>query len=88
MEMKHCIASYAERAVNGNCYLFHIEHGDETASIEVDYLGRVLQAQGPRNKRNAATRWGTRALRKWGGGFPSDVQSPELLPMGIEDLPF
>src|SRR5262249_11461833 len=32
-KMHHCIASYAQRAVNGFCYLFHIDHDGDMASV-------------------------------------------------------
>lgn len=64
-EMGHCIASYAPSAVDGNSYLFHIDHNGELASVEVKPWGEVAQAQGPHNQANAATRWGARALRGW-----------------------
>ena len=45
--MRHCIASYAGKALAGESFLFHIEHRGEVASVEVDTRGRVLQAYGP-----------------------------------------
>jgi hypothetical protein len=77
--MEHCIASYADQAVSGHCYLFHVELDGESASVEVDYTGRVVQSQGPFNKRNGAARWGSRMLRRWGSGFPAHVRPPAEL---------
>ena len=34
--MNNCIASYAESAVAGRCYLFHVTHDGEEASVEID----------------------------------------------------
>lgn len=64
--MGHCIASYAAFAVNGACYLFHVEHNGETATVEVDPAGPAVQAHGPHNTNNGAVRWGQRALSRWG----------------------
>jgi len=63
--MGNCVASYAESAVTGQCYLFHVEHGGEMATVEVALSGQVSQAEGPRNKPNAAARWGRRQLSQW-----------------------
>jgi hypothetical protein len=41
--MGHCAASYAESAVRGECYLFHVEHDGELATAEVAPDGRVVQ---------------------------------------------
>jgi len=68
--MNSCVASYASRAAGGSCYLFHVTHAGEEATIEVDRAGRVVQAAGPGNRMNAASRWGRRALGRWGKGFP------------------
>lgn len=76
VDMNHCIASYAKRAVSGNCYLFHIEHRGEGATVEVDWSGRVAQAHGPHNQSNVAVRWGRRVLNRWGDGFPQDRPMP------------
>ena len=64
--MKHCIATYAERAVRGDCYLFHVEYDNQHASVEVDLYGQVRQARGPRNTCNRACVYGQRVLRRWG----------------------
>ena len=64
--MEHCIGSYARQAAWGECYLFHVDHGDEEASVEVSPFGVVVQAWGPRNRRNKATRWAEQVLGQWG----------------------
>ena len=64
-QMRHCIGSYAGDAVRGACFLFHVEHGDETASIEIDARGDIDQACGPRNVENEAAIWGRRQLTTW-----------------------
>ena len=68
--MGHCIASYARDAARGNCYLFHVEKDGESASVQVSYEGRVVQAHGPRNKDNKVAAWGRKILRCWGNSFP------------------
>jgi hypothetical protein len=65
-EMGHCIASYAKRAVQGECYLFHVEYGQDTASVEVSPNGSVRQSQGPQNQQNEATKLGSQVLSRWG----------------------
>jgi hypothetical protein len=74
-QMHHCVASYVEPAVRGNCYLFHVRHKGEEATIEVGCEGRVRQAQGPRNQRNAAAIWGKRVLARWAAKLP--LPAPE-----------
>jgi hypothetical protein len=69
-QMRHCVASYAQDAVNGSCYLFHVERAGEVATVEVDQLGRVIQSQGPRNCHNGAASWGREVLAAWGRTFP------------------
>jgi hypothetical protein len=68
--MQHCVATYVDLAVHGNCFLFHIVHQGEEATVEVGAEGCVRQAQGPRNQRNGAARWGKRVLNRWAAEFP------------------
>jgi hypothetical protein len=63
--MGHCIASLAESARDGRCYLFHVESGGESASVEVSPQGFVVQAQGPRNTQNRAAAHGCTLLSAW-----------------------
>ena len=63
--MRHCIASYAKRTVGGWAFLFHVEYGGESASVEVDPWEIVRQARGPRNCWNTAAEWGTKELARW-----------------------
>jgi hypothetical protein len=87
-EMRHCIASYASKALAGECVLFHVEHRGEVASVEVDRRGRVLQAYGPGDCRNAAARWGERKLREWGRTFPAPAGVPAGAADADDDIPF
>ena len=48
--MQHCIGSYADAAVMGDSYLFHIEYEGESASAEVLNSG-VVRLSLPRNSR-------------------------------------
>jgi hypothetical protein len=70
-KMGHCIGSYAERAIAGRCYLFHVDYGDRQASVEVDPFGWVKQAFGPYNEINAASDWGRQVLAVWASQFPN-----------------
>ncbi|MGH7789058.1 MAG: PcfJ domain-containing protein, partial [Candidatus Binatia bacterium] len=63
--MQHCIATYADAAVRGRCFLFHAEHEGEVASFEVSAEGDLRQAVGPRNGTNGAVLWGAAELARW-----------------------
>ena len=67
--MQHCIRHYAKRASDGECYLFHVEHEGDQASVEVSPFGFVAQSQGPRNSQNRATEWGRNMLGSWALGM-------------------
>jgi hypothetical protein len=86
-QMEHCIASYCEDAVEGRCYLFHADYQGEQASVEVSPSGKVIQARGPRNCHNKATRWASQVLGQWGrrfrtadGALGEDGHSEDLPP--------
>jgi hypothetical protein len=68
--MQHCVASYIDLAVQGNCYLFHVHYKGEDATVEVGCEGKVRQSQGPRNQRNRASAWGRRTLARWATRLP------------------
>lgn len=63
--MGHCIASYAEKAVKGGCYLFHVDYNGEPASVEVSPDGYVLQSYGKRDVINEASEYAKKELSKW-----------------------
>lgn len=63
--MGHCIASYSHEAVNGDCYLFHVDYKGQMASIEMSATGHIHQSKGPRNCQNTATEWGAKAISEW-----------------------
>jgi hypothetical protein len=88
--MENCVASYAQRAVRGDCYLFHASHNGEEATVHLDRAGKVVQAAGPRNQRNAAATWGSRVLGRWGREFPAGHASHVDFPAGFDDadVPF
>jgi hypothetical protein len=90
-KMNNCVASYAGRAARGQCYLFHVSHAGEEATVEVDWAGRVVQAAGPNNRMNAAARWGRRVLGRWGAAFPEghEATTPRIIDEDLhEHLPF
>lgn len=66
IRMQHCVGQLAQQAVAGNCFLFHCEHKKHRATIQVNRLGQVVQAQGPMNGQNSAADYGTRVLSAWG----------------------
>lgn len=63
--MGHCIAQYAKSAVNGTCYLFHVDYNGEMASVEVSRFGYVNQSYGPKDTINKASEYGRKELQKW-----------------------
>jgi hypothetical protein len=65
INMGHCIAGYAKQAVNGKCYLFHIEYDGEVASAEIRCYGYLSQVQGPGNRDNDACKYGKKMLGIW-----------------------
>lgn len=77
--MHHCVGSYAHRASVGHSFLFHVEHNNQKATIELSAGGAVQQAYGPRNTINDACRWGSEALRSAVG---------KDLPQVIPAIPF
>lgn len=66
LNMRHCVAGYAGRAVVGLCYLFHIKYNGEEATAEVFPSGFVGQCYGPSNSVNSASIWGRKMLTRWG----------------------
>lgn len=93
--MDNCIASYASSAVSGDCYLFHVKYGGKHASIEIDPLGHVRQAEGPSNSHNEAAAWGAERLADWGNRLREPVRdrsepppsAPPPEPPQLEQLP-
>ena len=67
--MHHCVATRIPLARSGASFLFHVEHEDGRATVEVDAHGEVVEAQGPCNRENFASRFGTALLSRWGLGF-------------------
>jgi hypothetical protein len=63
-EMHHCVGSYASAAASGQCYLFHVDHLDTQATIEVYPDGRVVQACGPYNRKTRACEYGVAMLER------------------------
>ncbi|MCR9293424.1 MAG: PcfJ domain-containing protein [bacterium] len=75
--MQHCVGSYVDSAVQGKCFLFHVEYQGDQATVELSPTGSVRQACGPKNQPNRATEYAEVVLRKWGKGLagpkPSDT---------------
>jgi len=66
VKMKHCIGNYVDMAINGDCYLFHVDYKDQQASIMVNSEGRVVQSYGVLNVINEASEWAKVKLEAWG----------------------
>jgi hypothetical protein len=64
--MSNCLATYAESAVSGNCYLFRIDYNEMSAAVQVTSWGEVLQAYGPGHTLNEAADYGRLMLSRWG----------------------
>jgi hypothetical protein len=64
--MGHCVASYAQSAVKGRCFLFHVEHPKtkEVATVEISPHCEIRQCQGPRNRKNTASEYAKRKFTK------------------------
>lgn len=76
-KMKHCVASYANMALDGSCFLYHVDFEGEMATVEVScrntYLEKskeqyreyyVRQSQGPSNQKNKASAYAERQINK------------------------
>jgi len=66
VDMDHCVATRAPRALAGSCYLFHVDHEGHEATVEVGSGGAILEARGPHNVSNPAVAWASAALAVWG----------------------
>lgn len=93
--MGNCVGSYANLAVRGEAYLFHAEHKGEHATAQVSPQGRVIQASGPSNRPNGASKWASRVLGRWGKGFVEprfcpgeDLDHSGWEPEGLQPIPF
>jgi hypothetical protein len=81
--MSHCVGTYAVGAVEGKSYIFHVDYGKESATVEVSPGGYVKQARGPHNSNNKATKWAERVLNKWAEQLSQTENAEEL-----EEIPF
>ena len=88
--MEHCIGNYVDKAMNGESFLFHLDHlpSGTSASIEVNSMGEVVQSCGPRNSRNKATTTGARLLKSWGRNIPSNARLLKVNNQEQEPVPF
>lgn len=86
-QMEHCVISYANKAVRGYCYLFHVDYKGEAATVEVAPDGTVVQSKGPRNRDNRAVKWAGRALKKWGAQIPEGAPPVTFEPEPVEQTP-
>lgn len=82
--MHHCIAQYAERAVRGNSYLFHVDYNGETASVEVDPSGFVRQSYGPKDCSNNASEYGRKILNVWAKSLQDKFKKDGVIPLNTE----
>lgn len=71
--MRHCVHTYATKAQQGLCHLFHVEYDykdeqgnvhHEQATIEMLPDGEIGQAEGPQNGKNKACTHGIVVLRR------------------------
>ena len=66
VDMNHCVATRAPRALAGDSYLFHVDHEGQRATAEVSRAGALLEVRGPNNGTNAAVGYASSELRFWG----------------------
>lgn len=52
--MHHCADTYIEDVLNGKSYFFHLDLDGSEATLAFDFAGILIQANGPRNRNNAA----------------------------------
>jgi hypothetical protein len=52
--MHHCVASYVDRCLSGDCYIFHVSSGKQHATLEVSPSGSILQFKSYHNAAPAA----------------------------------
>lgn len=52
--MQHCVDLYIEDVLNGKSHIFHLDWEGSEATIEFDFAGILIQANGPKNRHNAA----------------------------------
>ncbi len=67
--MQHCVARYHLFGLSGTSYFFHIDGPGGGATAEVTHEGRVLEVQGPQNRRNTTVPRAVRHLRRWARGL-------------------
>ena len=63
--MRHCVASYIDRAISGQSFLFHIDFNGESATAEINKYGFIEQIKGIENKHNKACDYGMTVLSDW-----------------------
>lgn len=90
--MSHCVGSYAESVISGRTLLFHYETTEgEGPGATIQMTKRrsgdwkVQQARGPNNRKNGATRKGTKVLNRWGAGEPTIL--PPRMQIGSAKVP-
>ncbi|MCM2374439.1 PcfJ domain-containing protein [Aporhodopirellula aestuarii] len=64
--MHHCVARFVDHAITGRHYIFHVDYACSRATVMVDPSGRIVEAQGPCNQENVASRYGRSVLQAWG----------------------
>lgn len=90
VEMDHCVATRAPRALAGDSYLFHVDHEGLRATAEVSSNGTVLEVRGPKNVANTAVAWAEAELCTWGAQLALHLlesQSPSLWSAPAPPLP-
>lgn len=63
--MQHCVSSYIQKAIIGECYLFHIDYKGEKATAEIGYDGTILQIKGVCNIDNKACEYAYKSFKEW-----------------------
>jgi hypothetical protein len=87
--MHHCVGTYARRAHNGECYIFHAEYKDMPVTIEMLPNGHISQVQGPHDHQTEATAHFYRVMNEYGRQFPQFTEVKEdVLDLDFAEMPF
>ena len=48
--MHHCVASYVDKVLGGNSWIYHLEDGKSRGTLEIGVSGETIQFKGPHNQ--------------------------------------
>src|SRR5262249_10857345 len=65
--MNNCVIDYAQEAIEGKSFFFHVEKDGTHATARVSSDGHILECYGEGHKDNSASRFGWSLLKAWKG---------------------